>query len=168
MAAPKYVPQAAVRATDRAYVSPRRRLGSWHADRPGEVVEAGGQPSGDRLGSQGPDQGYAFHLARGFKPRLHLGESEHMADVVAGCVGVALKRAALFGRAPAAADLEVAFGIFGFLNEPPSGERLAERRRLFAGVAHHHHYAELRRIADQVPDGLLSSGANTATDVAAF
>ena len=164
MAAPKHVPQPAVRATGRAYVGPRRRLGSWHPGRPGEVVDDGGQPRGDRLGSQGPDQGYALRLARGFEPRLLLGAGEHSADVVAGCVGVALKRAALFGRAPIAADLEVAFGVFGFLAEPPTGERLAERRRLFAGVAHHHHYAELRRIADRVPEGVLSLGAAAARD----
>ena len=101
---------------------------------------------------------------RGVEPRLLLGAGEHSADVVVGCVGVALKRAALFGRAPIAADLEVAFGVFGFLAEPPTGERLAERRRLFAGVAHHHHYAELRRIADRVPEGVLSLGAAAARD----
>jgi hypothetical protein len=128
------------------------------------LVDGGGQPRGERLGSQGPDQGYAFRLARTFMPRLLLGEGEHSADVVAGCVGVALKRAALFGRAPMMADLEVAFGVFGFLTEPPPGERLAERRDLFAGVAHHHHYVQLRHIADRVPEGVLSLGPPAARD----
>ena len=159
MAAPKHVPQPAVRVTDQAYVGPRRRLGSWYADRPGELVDSGGQPHGERLGSQGPDQGYALRLARGLEQRLRLAEGEHRADVVVGCVGVALKRAALFGRAPMVTDLEVAFGVFGFLDAPPTGERLEERRRLFAGASHHHHYAEVRRIADQVPEGMLSLGA---------
>lgn len=162
MAAPKYVPQPAVRPTGRAYTGPRRRLGSWHADRPGEVV--GGQPRGDRLGSQGPDQGYALRLARIFLARLQLGAGEHVADVVAGCVGVALKRAALFGRAPMAGDLELAFSIFGFLDEPPTGDRLDDRRRLFAEASHHHHYAEVRRIADLVPEGVLSLGSVAARD----
>jgi len=162
MAAPRYVPQPAVRSTGRAYTGPLRRLGPWHADRPGEVV--GGQPRGERLGSQGPDQGYALRLARGFTARLRLGAGEHAADVVAGCVGVALKRAALFGRAPMAGDLELAFSIFGFLDESPTGERLDERRRLFAEASHHHHYVEVRRIADLVPEGVLSLGAVAARD----
>ncbi len=166
MAAPSYVPQPAVRSTGRAYSGPRRRLGPWHADRPGEVV--GGQPRGGRLGSQGPDQGYALRLARGFVPRLRLGAGEHAADVVVGCVGVALKRAALFGRAPVAGDLELAFSIFGFLDDPPTGDRLDERRRLFAEASHHHHYAEVRRIADLVPEGVLSLGSVAARDAFAI
>ena len=35
MAAPEFVPAAPVRSTARAYVSPPRRDGSWHADPPG-------------------------------------------------------------------------------------------------------------------------------------
>ncbi len=157
MAAPSYVPQPAVRSTGYAYAGPRRRLGPWHADRSGEVV--GGQPRGEQLGSQGPDQGYALRLARGFTVRLQLGTGEHAADVVVGCVGVALKRAALFGRAPMAGDPELAFSIFGFLDQAPTGDRLDERRRLFAEASHHHHYTEVRRIADRVPEGVLSLGA---------
>tara|TARA_B110000438_G_scaffold225212_1_gene219221 strand:+ start:117 stop:617 length:501 start_codon:yes stop_codon:yes gene_type:complete len=162
MAAPSYVPEPVVRPTGWAYSSPRRRLGAWHADRPGEVV--GGQPRGERLGSQGPDQGYALRLARGFTARLQLGAGEHAADVVAGCVGVALKRAAQFGRAPMAGDLELAFSIFGFLDEVPTGDQLDERRSLFAEASHHHHYTEVRRIADRVPEGVLSLGAAAARD----
>jgi len=119
------------------------------------VVDLGGQPSGTSLGSQGPDQGFAFRLARSFVGRLRPGAGERIPDVVAGCVGVALKRAALFGRAPIAADLEVAFDLFGFLEDPPTGDRLVERRRLFAEASHHHHYSEVRRIVDLVPDGDL-------------
>ncbi|MDG2427084.1 MAG: hypothetical protein P8M16_01540 [Acidimicrobiales bacterium] len=162
MTAPSYVPQSAVRSTERAYLSPRRRLGSWHADRPGEVTE--GQPRGEGLGSQGPDQGYALRLARGFTTQLRLGVNEHAADVIAGCVSVALKRAALFGRAPMVADLELAFRIFGFLDEIPTGNRLDERRHLFAEASHHHHYAEVRRIADRVPEGVLVLGVAAACD----
>ncbi len=162
MAAPSYVPHSAVRSTGWAYSGPRRRLGPWHANRPGEVV--GGQPRGERLGSQGPDQGYALRLARGFTGRLQLGAGEHAADVMAGCVGVALKRAALFGRAPMVGDLELAFSIFGFLDAAPTGDRLDERRRLFAEASHHHHYTEVRRIADRVPEGVLSLGAAAARD----
>ena len=159
MTAPSYVPAPVVRATERTYTGPRRRLGAWRAGRPGEVVDQGGPPWGTRLGSQGPDQGVALRLARAFRPRLRLGPGEHVADVVVGCVGVALKRAALFGRAPVADDLEVAFGLFGFLEDPPTGERLIERRRLFAEASHHHHYSEVRRIVDLVADSDLRPDA---------
>ena len=163
MAAPKHVPQAVVRYTGRAYVGPRRRLGPWHAGRPGEVVDDGGQPRGERLGSQGPDQGYALRLARTMLDRLHLAPGEDLDDVVAGCVGVALKRSALFGRAPILEDLEVACGLFGFLDEAVPAARVEKRRRLFAGVAHHHHYAACRAVADLVADDLLCLGPDEAS-----
>lgn len=154
MGAPSFVPTPTLRPTDAAYRSPRRRLGSWTADRPGEIV-GDGQPIGERLGNQGPDQGYAILLARTLVPRLRLTSGEHLDDVIVGCVGVALKRAALFGRAPILADLEVAFGLFGFFEDTPSAALTEKRRGLFAGVAHYHHYAAARSIADLVPEDLL-------------
>ena len=162
--APSYIPVPAVRATEKIYTGPRRRLGAWRAGRPGEVVGQGGQPWGTRLGSQGPDQGFALRLARVFRSRLRLGPGEHVADVVVGCVGVALKRASLFGRAPVADDLEMAFGLFGFLDEPPVGPALEERRCLFAEASHHHHYTEVRRIVDLVPDATLGLTRREALD----
>ena len=116
------------------------------------------------MGSQGPDQGFALRLARAFRPRLCLGPGEHVADVVVGCVGVALKRASLFGRAPTTDDLEVAFGLFGFLDEPPVGPALEERRRLFSEASHHHHYTEVRRIVDLIPDATLGLARREALD----
>ena len=106
-----------MRATERTYTGPRRRLGAWRAGRPGEVVGQG-----------------------------------------------ALKRAALFGRAPVADDLEMAFGLFGFLDEPLVGPALEERRRLFAEASHHHHYTEVRRIVDLVPDATLGLTRQEALD----
>ena len=152
--APSFVPIPVLRPTDAAYRGPRRLLGPWTADRPGEVVGEG-QPNGGRLGVQGPDQGYALLLARTLVPRLRLAAGEHLDDVVVGCVGVALKRSALFGRAPVLADLEVAFGLFGFFGDSPSAALVEKRHGLFAGVAHHHHYAAARSIADLVSEDLL-------------
>ena len=60
---------------------------------------AEGQPKGDLLGSQGPDQGFAIKLARSLEAQLELTKNEHASDVIAGCVAVALKRASAFGRA---------------------------------------------------------------------
>ena len=45
------------------YESPPRADGSWRAERPGDCP---GQPPGDGLGSQGPDQGYALKLVKQF------------------------------------------------------------------------------------------------------
>ena len=60
MTAPQYVPVKAIDDT-RLYTSPPRRPGSWTQDRPAELLS--GQPRGDRLGSPGPDQGFALTLA---------------------------------------------------------------------------------------------------------
>ncbi len=78
-------------------------------------------PSGGGYGHQGPDQGYALNLAKRFIPILKLQPGESVNDVVAGCVTVALKRASLFGRAPLAEDLRVAFAHWGFLDDPSLG-----------------------------------------------
>ena len=152
MAAPDYVPTKTA-AADRHYVSPPRRPQPWLADRPGELTE--GQPMGAGLGVPGPDQGYALRLARRFEGDLLLAPGEHADDAIAGCVGVALKRAALFGRAPVSADLEVAFRVFGFLPPAPDDALVAWRKELFAGVSHPHHYAEARHLVDLVSEAAL-------------
>ena len=152
MAAPDYVPNDTA-VGDRHYVSPPRRPQPWLADRPAELTE--GQPTGAGLGVPGPDQGYALRLARRFEGHLLLSPGEHADDAIAGCVGVALKRAAAFGRAPVAVDLEVAFRVFGFLSPAPDESLVAWRKELFAGVSHPHHYAEARHLVGLVPDAVL-------------
>jgi hypothetical protein len=118
--------------------------------RPGDL-EAG-QPRGERYGVQGPDQGYALKIASEvFVPQLQLGRVS-ADDAVAGCLGVCLKRAALFGRAPVAHDWRVAFTVWGFLDPSPPAELVELREAWFAEVSHPHHYAEGRRIVDAVPD----------------
>lgn len=122
------------------------------ADRPGDI--GGPQPTGTRLGAQGPDQGYALTLAKLFDDRLELGDVGH-SDAVAGCVAVATKRAALFGRGPVVHDLTAAFTMFGFLDEAPDAALVEWRKGLFDQVHSHHHYRELRAIPDQVPEAVL-------------
>ncbi len=152
MAAPEYVP---VKPMDdvRSYESPPRRPEPWWARRPGDLVD--GQPHGELFGNQGPDQGYALVLARRFEGRLTLAEGEDAADVNAGCVAVALKRASLLGRAPVIHDLTAGFTIWGFLDEEPPADLVAVRRRLFDGVSNPLHYVGQRRIADATPDDRL-------------
>jgi len=152
VAQPQFVPED--RSRTPYYESPPRRPGSWSPDRPGELVGSG-QPRGG-TGFQGPDQGYALRLVRQFEDRLHLTHRERMVDVVDGCLGVALKRASIFGRAPVTHDWTVAFTIFGFLEDSPDSELVEARTDLFDQVANPHHYAESRHLVDLVHDEVLA------------
>ena len=150
MSAPPYVPTPAGEKP-RRYESPPWRSDSWVDDRPAHLA---GQPSGPRLGSQGPDQGFVLRLFEHVDDEIVLAEDEHRADVVAGCAAVALKRASLFGRAPVIHDVRVALTVWGHLAEAPA--ELVERRKpLFAEAHHIHHYMQVRAIADQVPAEVL-------------
>lgn len=161
MSAPVFVPVEPLAAV-RTYESPPRRPDPWLAVRPGDLT--GRQPLGDRLGVPGPDQGYALKLADDlFRAKLITGDVRPD-DAIAGCVGVALKRAALFGRAPVAHDLRAAFTIWGFLDVSPDPELVALREEWFAEVHHAHHHAERRRIVDAVPAEVL---ARPYTDIEA-
>lgn len=163
MAAPEYVPLKADQHV-RSYSSPPRRPQGWVADRPGDLGGEG-QPSGELLGSPGPDQGYAYRLVRQFAGRVYTADGEQDDDVVAGVMAVAMKRSALFGRAPVVHDLTVAFTVWGFLNDRPPGELVVIRRQMFEECANPHHYAELRAIADAVPPATLRR-AHTAVAAA--
>jgi hypothetical protein len=107
------------------------------------------------MGYQGPDQGYALRLAEHFRDKLRPQAHEQAADAVAGCLGIALRRASMFGRAPTVHDLTVAFTIWGWLDSSPPAELLAQRRECFAEVAHAGHESERRLIVDAVPEATL-------------
>lgn len=127
---------------------------AWAPNRPGEID--GFQPAGPRLGSPGPDQGFALKIAKALAPELHLQTGEHLDDVIRGCLGVAIKRASLFSRAPVVHDVRIAYTVWGFLDEQPDAELVELRKRLFEGVRLVvHHYAESRVIADMVPESTL-------------
>ena len=153
MAAPQFSPTPVV-DTARFYSSPPVVPGAWLPNRPGEVV--GFQPSGSQLGNQGPDQGFAIKIANGFKDRLQQQPGEHTVDTINGCLGVALRRASIFSRAPVVHDLTVAFTIWGFLDASPPSDLVVARKALFIGVGHGHHYAEARTIADMIPEATLT------------
>lgn len=152
MAAPQFSPTPVV-DTARSYESPAFVPRAWVPDRPAELT--GFQPVGEQLGFQGPDQGFAIKIANGFKDRLQLQPGEHASDTIKGCLGVALKRASLFSRAPVVHDLTIAFTIWGFLDPNPPAELVAARGSLFKGVGHGPHYTEARAIADMVPQATL-------------
>ncbi|MCU0267712.1 MAG: hypothetical protein MUF83_03595 [Acidimicrobiales bacterium] len=151
MAAPEYVPRPKDEKP-RVYESPPWRGESWMADRPAELP--GRQPHGPRLGHPGPDQGFAWVLAERFRGRLVLHAGEREDDALAGAVAVALKRAAMLGRAPVIHDLTVALTVWGFLDQADP-ELVRVRTPLFEEVANPHHYMELRRVADLVAPSVL-------------
>jgi len=123
------------------------------ADRPGELD--GQQPSGDRLGTPGPDQGYALTLAERFTGRLALSEGEHEADALAVAAAIAMKRSGLFGRAPVIHDVTAALTIWGLLDAGADRELVALRRRWFDEAHLAIHYPQRRQIVDAVPDAVL-------------
>lgn len=101
---------------------------SWYADRPGEVAF---DPEGETYGFAGPDAGYVGKLVPLFRDRLVPGTT-HREDVIAAGKAIAMRRAAICGRAPMAEDLEVAFLVLGALEDVPGdwsgvGQQIAER-----------------------------------------
>jgi hypothetical protein len=149
MPQPDFVPAATadkVRVTETLPVPE-----GWVANRPAEIL-GNHQPKGPLLGSVGPDQGYGLKLARTFVDKLQLLDHEHSPDAVMGALPVALKRAALFGRAPVIYDFELAYTLFGFLGGAPE-DLLTARKELFAEASHH--YEAQRAIADAVPESTL-------------
>lgn len=149
MTQPEYVP---ISSWER--LRPVRRLsvpGHWEAIRPGDQ-RGGLRPTGPSLGVPGPDQGYALSLAERFEGQLVLTEDESSHDAHVGAVAVALRRAALFGRAPVVFDLEHAYLLWGFLGNPPA-ELVAYRKSVFRGAAHD--YWAQRAIAARVPESTL-------------
>jgi len=153
VAAPKFLPQPPVDQAS-AYSSPDHVPDSWSPERPGAVE--GFQPRGPLLGAQGPDQGFALRIAERLREKLELQPGEDADDTIRGCLGVALRRASLFSRAPIVHDLNLAFTVWGFYDPDPPAELVEMRQRLFEGlrlVAHH--YAEARVVADQVPEATL-------------
>ena len=152
MAAPKFAPVPPVEDA-RSYSSPDYVPRQWMPDRPAEIV--GFQPKGARLGYQGPDQGFGIKIANTFRSKLHLAAGESADDVVKGCLGIGLKRASLFSRAPVVHDFTIAFTVWGFLDANPPADLVAMRSPLFRGAAGHHGYHHQRHLADMAPESTL-------------
>lgn len=152
MSTPRYAPVGPVELV-RYYESPEVVPNNWASGRPGEIQ--GRQPEGSRLGYQGPDQGYVITLAERARTRIKVSSSESVDDALRGCSLIALRRASIFGRAPAVHDLNLALGLWGFLSDSPPPDLVAVRRELFIGVGHVHHYKQGRALADMVPESTL-------------
>ena len=87
------------------------------------------------MGHQGPDQGFALRLRWAFRDQLRINETEHLEDVESGCVQIALKRASIYGRAPVVHDLEIAYRIWGFLDDDADPQLIKDRSQRFEGVS---------------------------------
>jgi hypothetical protein len=153
MAAPKFAPVSPIDEA-RSYGSPDHVPGAWHPDRPAEIV--GFQPEGTRLGYQGPDQGFGIKVANTFRPKLQLAAGESADAVVNGCLGIGLRRASMFSRAPVVHDFTIAFTIWGFLDASAPADLVALRGRMFDGLANlAHHYDEARALTQMIPEATL-------------
>lgn len=149
MAQPEYVP---LQAGDRVRAAERLPAhGGWRQSRPAELLSPD-LPKGDGFGFPGPDQGYGLALAERFRDQLKLAPAEHDDDVVKACLGVGLRRASIFGRAPVIFDMELAYTLFGYLGEAPPG--LVEFRvPVIQGAAHD--YWVQRDVVDRVAEATL-------------
>lgn len=153
MAAPRFAPVPPAEPV-RYYESPDHVPAPWAPGRPGEID--GRQPAGERLGYQGPDQGYIITLAKRAASRIRLTPGEDADDALRGCSLIALRRASMYGRAPSVHDLNLALSLWGFLSDNPPADLVAVRKELFVGVGNPvHHYKEGRAIADMVPESTL-------------
>ncbi|MFM8969748.1 MAG: hypothetical protein ACKOI3_05865 [Actinomycetota bacterium] len=154
MAAPKHTPVDPI-DRPRAYQSPDFVPAPWTNSRKASVT--GRQPRAERLGHPGPDQGYVLSLAERLRPRVKVTSGESVDDAIQGCIGIALRRASHFGRAPVIHDLDIAFTMWGYFLDTPPADLVAARSGLFAGVANVvHHYVEARRIVDMVPQSTIT------------
>lgn len=149
MTQPSFVPIAEgdqVRGALRLHVP-----GPWSPDRPGEV-KTPVRRQGRRMGTPGPDQGFALRLARRFEGRLRLSDGESVDDVLEGAALIASRRAGLYGRAPSVHDLTVALSMWGYLGDAPAA-LVAARRGAFLAASHD--YDVQRALVDGVPESSL-------------
>jgi|SRR6185437_3718021 len=150
MTQPTFVPIA-----EADQVRPARHLhvpGTWTTTRPAELVVPAVR-RGQNVGTPGPDSGFALRLARRFEHDLVLGEGESEHDVLLGAALVAVKRAALFGRAPSIYDVRLALNLWRFLDGGAPAELRISRRALFSSISHD--YVAQRALVDAVPEEAL-------------
>jgi hypothetical protein len=120
------------------------------ANRPGDLPA--GWPSGKLLGSPGPNVGYALTLANRARDRFVLAPHEHPDDAIAVVAEIAMRRAALFGRAPVMPDVEFGMRIMGYGGDA-AVDFVEWRVRAVQGT--HHDYSERRALVDAIPVDVL-------------
>jgi hypothetical protein len=122
----------------------------WFANRPGDLPA--GWPAGKLLGSPGPNIGYALTLANRVRDRFVLVPHEDVDDAVGVVAEIAMRRAAIFGRAPVITDVELGMQIMGYGGDADP-DFVACRRRAVHGAQHN--YYERRALVDAIPVDIL-------------
>ena len=125
----------------------------WWADRPGELRD-GVQPHGPLFGSPGPNVGYALHLVHRLAP-LQLASHESIDDAEAVVAALAMRRAASFGRAPVAGDVERAATLLGYRG---GADPSFVAQRVDAVHDAHHDVHVCQHVTDSVPLEQLRNG----------
>jgi hypothetical protein len=131
----------------------------WVADRPGDLPR--GPPNGKLLGSPGPNVGYALTLANRVRDQLTLAPHEHPDDAIAVVAEIAMRRAALFGRAPVMRDVEFGVQTLGYRGGADA-DFVAWRVRAVQGA--HHNYYERRALVDAIPVDVLRLDSSALPD----
>lgn len=151
MAVDPYVPTRPEDAPRRSVAIPP--AAGWKADRPGDIDPAGRSGrDGVLFGTPGPDSGYALTLAERFHDQITAVFPETLHDAEFLAAGVAMRRAATFGRAPVRADVELGFVLFGWLGDAPA-DLVEWRRKAAAGVGHD--YPRRVSLVEAIPELVL-------------
>jgi hypothetical protein len=135
MSTPRFVPShaaaraaRAARVTDFAGTPPARRT-------PLRPAAGRRPPRAPGFGLPCPDAGYALLLADLTVERVTLEPVERREDAVSAIATIAIRRAAVLGRAPFMGDVAVARSLLAYDGDGPS-EFTGWRARHLAGVAH--------------------------------
>jgi hypothetical protein len=128
--------------------APARR---WSARRPGDPAGPEQVPWGGAFGTPGPDTGYALRLL--VDRPLALAEGERRADAEQMVAALMAARASLLGRAPVAADADVAELMLGFRAEGSAADESAVGRRRFSARGSE----GVRRLLEAVDIDLLAA-----------
>ncbi len=133
----------------------------WVADRPSEIAPLKGTPAdqGKFLGTPSPGGGFALKLARVALELISLDPSEHAADIESVISAVAIKRSALFSRAPTIYDVRFALKLFGYSNSEAAPQELVKfRKDVISGAGHD--YFRIRRVIEMISTKTLALDYN--------
>jgi hypothetical protein len=133
---------------------------SWRVGRPGDEVSVG-QPEGPLFGNPGPNVGYAVKLVHQLMHDVALAPGEHAHDVDAIVAGIAMKRAASFGRAPMMDDVRIAAELLGYTDSVASD---FVTWRVTAVHDAGHAYPVRRAVVDGVDEVYLKQPAATVRE----
>jgi hypothetical protein len=160
MAVDPYVPTRPEDAPRRSVAIPP--AAGWRAIRPGDIdPEVGSGRSGVLFGTPGPDSGYALTLAARFHGQIAAVFPETVHDAENLAAHVAMRRGAVFGRAPVLTDVELGFTLFGWLGDAPA-DLVEWRRKAVAGVAHN--YPRRVSLVEAIPEWVIRQRPDQVRD----